>query len=450
MFDQLVIGSMASHDDFDATVASRKIKDGAKKEIKKTVPFSNRTYDFSNMDGEIYWEEKELEYTLEIIADSVEELEEKKIALKSWVMNVFQEKLYDPYVPDYHFIATFKDIDFDDSEVEKTTATVKFSAYPYMISNTLKTYRGDFDKVSYLVETPVLVNAVCTKATWYTGNYVDYIVPMNNKSLKVGKTYRAVFPDGTTDNLVASALDNNRDGNILNNVAGNVFTFAATGSNDSKGSNLLILRRDLLSSENKENLPESYALSLYELKKPEREHLTFTKRDIPLADAQADYVNKFVVETKSPTIYEGEEYIVRFNYFEDGGIDFPCVAAKNGTCYTLEKTEGLTQFKIDFYTNRVEIAFRRKKYDRDENTITELDVDIALPLGLIKIVNYSSHKVTPTFISDVPFAVQTEKASYAFPAGSFETDNIRLERGITNIGVYPSGHVTVQFREEVF
>lgn len=140
MFDQLRIGDKYSYDDFLASVAERKIGKPKKKVIKETVPYSNITYDFSKINGEIYWEERELEYILELDAETPEELEERKIALSDWLMNVMQEDLFDPFIEDYHFRATFEDIDFDDSEVEKTTATVKFSAYPYMLANDEKIY----------------------------------------------------------------------------------------------------------------------------------------------------------------------------------------------------------------------------------------------------------------------------------------------------------------------
>jgi hypothetical protein len=59
-----------------------------------------------------------------------------KIAFAGWVMNVAAEEIHDPFIPDYHFKGTFADMDFDDEEgMEKTTATVKFSAYPYKIAN---------------------------------------------------------------------------------------------------------------------------------------------------------------------------------------------------------------------------------------------------------------------------------------------------------------------------
>lgn len=138
--DQLIIGDVHSYDDFEASVAERRNIKPKKKIIKETVPFSNITHDFSAINGEIYWEERTLEYVFEIIADSAEELEAKKQPFISWIMNVANEKLYDPFIEDYHFIATFDDIDDDDSEIEKSTITVRFKAYPYMISNNVRTW----------------------------------------------------------------------------------------------------------------------------------------------------------------------------------------------------------------------------------------------------------------------------------------------------------------------
>ena len=135
MIDQLIIGNTKSYDTFGASVKERKIHAPKKKTIKETVPFSNKTHDFSAIDGEVYWEERQLDYIFEILADSPEELEEKKTAFFSWIMNVREEKLYDPFTEGYHYLATFEDIDPDDSEIEKSTITVTFTAYPYKIAN---------------------------------------------------------------------------------------------------------------------------------------------------------------------------------------------------------------------------------------------------------------------------------------------------------------------------
>lgn len=141
MIDQLIIGDKASFDDFSASVAQRKIKMPKKKSIKETVPFSNRTYDFSAIGGEVFWEERELEYIFEITADSPEQLEELKRKFSAWLAGVQEQELHDPHIPDYHFLATYDDLDPEDDEgLDKTTLTAKFTAYPYKIANLPKVY----------------------------------------------------------------------------------------------------------------------------------------------------------------------------------------------------------------------------------------------------------------------------------------------------------------------
>ena len=140
MLDQITIGTVASYDEYEASMKERKISEPKKKSIKETVPFSNVTYDFSAINGEVYWEERELDYVFEITANTPEELEEKRQKFMAWVMNVQNEKLYDPFIEDYHFLATFDSVDVDDSEIEKATINVTFTAYPYKIKNEATEY----------------------------------------------------------------------------------------------------------------------------------------------------------------------------------------------------------------------------------------------------------------------------------------------------------------------
>lgn len=148
MMDQLIIGNKASYDDFEASVRERKIHMPEKKSIKDTVPFSNKTYDFSAINGEAYWNERSLEYVFEIWADSPEELETKKQRFFGWIMNVMEEDIHDPFIDGYHFVGTYDSSDPEDDEhIDKTTITVKFTAYPYMIANektelVFKTYKA--------------------------------------------------------------------------------------------------------------------------------------------------------------------------------------------------------------------------------------------------------------------------------------------------------------------
>lgn len=147
MIDQLIIEDKASFDDFGASLAKRNIGMPPKKSIKETVPFSNKTYDFSAINGEIYWEERELEYIFEMTAPTPEELEEMKAAFSAWVMAIHEARIYDPFIEDYHFVGTFDEMKFEDDEgLDKTTVTVAFTAYPYKVANIEKQYKTEIEK----------------------------------------------------------------------------------------------------------------------------------------------------------------------------------------------------------------------------------------------------------------------------------------------------------------
>lgn len=213
MLDQLIIGDKASFDDFGASVAERKINSPPKKEIKETVPFSNVTYDFSAINGELYWGERELEYIFEITAPNPEALENKKTAFSNWVMNVMEEKILDPFIPDFHFMGTYKDMTLDDDEsIEKTTITVKFTAYPYKIANSPKTYNftvpANTETVKTVINnsghkvTPIIITDVGIILTLDSGSYSVPIGETADSSLKLNVGENTLTIQSETDCIV--------------------------------------------------------------------------------------------------------------------------------------------------------------------------------------------------------------------------------------------------------
>ena len=189
MIDQLIIGGKASYDDFEASVKERTIEAPAKKTIKESVPFSNKVYDFSAINGEVYWNERTLTYVFEITADSPEELERKKQGFMSWVMNVMAEELHDPFITDYHFIATYNGITIDDSEIEKSTIEVNFTAYPYMISNERKFYSKNIGATSQTIK---VENNSSHRVSATLTSTVPFNITKDNTTIS--------FPSGTISN----------------------------------------------------------------------------------------------------------------------------------------------------------------------------------------------------------------------------------------------------------
>lgn len=134
MIKQLIIDGKKSYDDFNVYIGTRNISQPKKKSVKESVPFSNVVYDFSKLDGEIYWDERTLKYEFDIAELSTEEMEIAKSKLLNWLLNVHDTDIYDPYIGDYHFHGSY-DSDSWTEDFEKGTITVSFSVYPYKISN---------------------------------------------------------------------------------------------------------------------------------------------------------------------------------------------------------------------------------------------------------------------------------------------------------------------------
>lgn len=210
MLDQLFIGNRGTLDDFDASLKERTISAPEKKTIKKSVPFSNATYDFSAINGEVYWNERELNYVFEIIAETPEEMESKKAAFSSFVMNVMNEKIYDPYEPGWHYVGTFDGIDFDDDEsMEKTTVSVVFTAYPYKVANNLKVFRYTFQAGKTLTATVI-------------NNSSHRIVPLINSNVSL-----TIQKGGTTYTLKAG---DTKDEKFMLEPGANVMTMSSASS----------------------------------------------------------------------------------------------------------------------------------------------------------------------------------------------------------------------------
>ena len=134
MIKQLIIDGKKSYDDFGVYIASRNISSPTKKVIKESVPFTNEVYDFSKMNGEIYWEERTLEYTFDIAELTTEEMEVVKSNLLNWFLNVHDTDIYDPYIGDFHFHGSY-DSDSWNEDFGAGELSVSFTVYPYKISN---------------------------------------------------------------------------------------------------------------------------------------------------------------------------------------------------------------------------------------------------------------------------------------------------------------------------
>ena len=217
MFDQLIIGDKASYDDFFASVAERKIKKPAKKSIKETIPFFNGAYDFSKINGETYWEERELEYIFEMTANTPEELEDQKLAFSGWIMNVFEEEIHDPYIFGYHFKGTYDDMDVEDDEgLDKSIITVKFKAYPYMIADNATVFIYSGNAISTVAHSLLNSSHHPVRATVKVEpDDISMVIKINEEYITLvgGVQYElATLPVGLNEVLVTALTDTSGNG----------------------------------------------------------------------------------------------------------------------------------------------------------------------------------------------------------------------------------------------
>lgn len=144
MMEQIYINNLASLDDFDLYIREREITIPTKKSIIETVPYSNITYDFSKLDDEIFWENRELKYSFDIAELSTSKMEHEKSRILDWLLNVQETKIYDSSIKDFHFFGSYSSSSWSE-DFGSGTFGVVFSVYPYKISNKPKIQKFTID-----------------------------------------------------------------------------------------------------------------------------------------------------------------------------------------------------------------------------------------------------------------------------------------------------------------
>lgn len=122
-----------SFNDFGLWIVDKQIDPPSKKRITSSIPYMNGVYDFSELYGEETYEERSLKYVFEIVEDTKELLNIKKIEAINWLMSGGKFYLYDDAIPGFKFFAEC----FDSSFTEEGTIgklTVNLVAYPFKIS----------------------------------------------------------------------------------------------------------------------------------------------------------------------------------------------------------------------------------------------------------------------------------------------------------------------------
>lgn len=178
MKTQIIINDTGSYSDYGVSIKSRNIGIPKKKKIKQTVPYMNGTYDFSYLYNEQAYEDRELTYVFNIIGANKMDMHSKKINFLDWIMNFSRTKLVDTTIPGFHFLAEAEETSFE----EKTRygeLTVKFTAYPFKISN-LQDGHDIWDDFNFELD--------MVQETKFTINGTQNIKLYNNSSIGINPT----------------------------------------------------------------------------------------------------------------------------------------------------------------------------------------------------------------------------------------------------------------------
>ena len=205
-----------SFNDLGLTILNtRVIETPSKVKITENIPFSNLTYDFSNLYGSNCYSERKLEYEFLIKTHNNMELEFKRMLIDQWLLSSNSKtQLFDDNIPGYYYLAECVSVEFEDL-VKTGKLKAIFTAYPFRIG---EAYEGNslWDNFNFeldvLQDTKFTVNG-SSNVNIYNPSIIDiepsiiassqFEIVLDNKKYTVGygtsKDYRFKFKPGNNN-----------------------------------------------------------------------------------------------------------------------------------------------------------------------------------------------------------------------------------------------------------
>ena len=196
-----------SYTDFGLCIKNRTISLPKKKTIKEDIPFFNGSYDFSNMNNEIYWEDREIEYIFDISNIDFSEVEKLKEKVVDWLLNIQETQIEDDYNQDYYYFGSYEDNSWEENW-EQSELSVIFSVYPYKIKKEPTIQNEEVETT----EKQIIINNESSHRV------IPTITVGNNISIIIGENQYA-YTEGTYT-----------DSNLILNKGKNTWTIKATNS----------------------------------------------------------------------------------------------------------------------------------------------------------------------------------------------------------------------------
>lgn len=122
--------------DLGQCIASRSTGTPERKGATATVPGMSGFYDFSKLGGAVAYESREVTYTIEMIGDDREDLQDQKTEVLEWLSQVVAEEISDDDTPGRHFVGSFDSADWDEGDDgESGTLEVTFLCHPFLVAD---------------------------------------------------------------------------------------------------------------------------------------------------------------------------------------------------------------------------------------------------------------------------------------------------------------------------
>lgn len=139
----ITLNNLHSYKDFGLIITDRDITTPSKIKIKKSVPFLNGYYDFSDINGSECYDERTLKYTCLLKCNNIRQFEYKYMNILKWVTQGKKKPLRDDFLKGYYFLAECEgnvECKRFDSNKKYGYITITFTAYPFKIG---ESYEGN-------------------------------------------------------------------------------------------------------------------------------------------------------------------------------------------------------------------------------------------------------------------------------------------------------------------
>lgn len=178
---QIKFNGKKSLDDMGITINSRKIDIAEKVKTTAKVPYSNVTYDFSNVYGDQVYNDISLQYVFNVIAKSQDDFYKKCKEISNWLMAGGKSDLYDDVIAGYYYYAECLKCEMSIYDSLRTgTLTANFTAYPFRISEIVELELWDDFSFTdgFLNETLFQNNTNVSQSYVYDNHFESKIQPV--------------------------------------------------------------------------------------------------------------------------------------------------------------------------------------------------------------------------------------------------------------------------------